>query len=364
MISYADMANKGYFEDENHFKSFSKTLAIRLNRYETLPPKELLHKQRAQLQELISLEKQFRDELKKTKEAPKILEAFYVYIMEDKGKLMSARPFFRERSTEFVDKISPVLKNKTLHKLLDHDINYFFIKFSVDSGFLKKRFPGLKLYTKIKQLRQEITEQNIPLAISQAKLFWKKTPKSHLSYMDLVQIHVDGLCSAVDKFVPPKKKMSEEESLAAYKMFRGMAIGRMVGDRIREYSSTLVRFYSNDKRKIYNANKIARFHREGEYTDFDAISQKVNENLQETGATFRTTPTEIANLMSGASHLSGETKIGEDSDETVLTQYDDTLRDEEPMFIETDALKTMRKAIWDYCSIREQKILIMLGMAR
>ncbi len=364
MISYADMANKGYFEDENHFKSFSKSLAVRLNRYETLAPRELLHKQRAQLQELIALEKEFREELKKVKETPKILEAFYVHIMEDRGKLMSARPFFRERSTEFVDKISPLLKNKSLSGLLDHDINYFFIKFAIDSGLLKKRFPGHKIFAKIKTLRQEITEQNIPLAISQAKLFWKKTPKSHLSYMDLVQIHVDGLCSAVDKFVPPKRKMSEEESLAAYKMFRGMAIGRMVGDRIREYSSTLVRFYSNDKRKIYNANKIARFYKEGEHTDFDAIAQRVNENLQETGATFRTTPTEIANLMSGASHLSGETKIGEDSDETILTQYDDLVREEESSFVESDAIKTMRKAIWEYCSIREQKILIMLGMAR
>ena len=44
---------------------------------------------------------------------------------------------------------------------------------------------------------------NAPLAIAQATKFFKKTPRSHMTRMDLIQVAMEGLTAGVDKYSGP-----------------------------------------------------------------------------------------------------------------------------------------------------------------
>lgn len=138
-------------------------------------------------------------------------------------------------------------------------------------------------------------EQNLPLAISQAKIFYSNTPRSHLSYMDIVQIHAQGLLLAIDKFVPPNDaRMSEANSLQAYRKFRPVAIGIMARDRVNAYSETPVHFFPKQRLIRYRANKALRT-QTGPEVDWQEVCEQVNSDLRDSGV--RTDPEELQSLV-------------------------------------------------------------------
>ena len=132
----------------------------------------------------------------------------------------------------------------------------------------------------------------MPLAISRARIFWSRTPKAHLTYMDFVQIACEGLLSAVDKFVPPYTPV-----------FRSVAIGRMHGNFIEEYSETQLHFFPVDRRKIYRANKVIGRMGGIHNADFEELARVVNEGVEDG---HRTNAIEIADLMAAASVVSSD----------------------------------------------------------
>ena len=89
-------------------------------------------------------------------------------------------------------------------------------------------------------------ENNLPLAINRAKLFYRKTPKTHLTLMDFINICTHGLISGIDKY------HFKEYS----KVWRSVCIGRMVGYMIEEYSKTSLRMYPIDRKVLYRINSI------------------------------------------------------------------------------------------------------------
>lgn len=284
----------------DHFRNFAANLEVAIAKYGDLADETLRERQARQFKKLVRLETRFRRTLIAHRFGAKAYRDFIHFITEEKRNILAARPYFRERQEVFTKEIGVALRDRKKNSLQRFHFNYNFVVFVLRTC---KWAPGSKiaqLAREIADTRTEIVEMNMPLAISRARIFWSKTPKSHLSYMDLIQITCEGLMSAVDKFVPEGSGSG---------LFRHVAIGRMLGNLIESYSETTIHFYPIDKRKIYRANKLSRKYA-GE-VDFTALADDVNLGVD---PAHRTNSSEIANLMAAASCVSADTVLPKDSD--------------------------------------------------
>jgi DNA-directed RNA polymerase specialized sigma subunit len=206
--------------------------------------------------------------------------------MNERRNILAARPFFRERQGVFSKGISPSIKKRKFKQLYRFDVNYPFIAFALKVLDWAPRSRVRKAAEAVWVARRELVELNMPLAISQARVFRRLTPESHLAYMDLIQISFEGLINAVDKFVLPYTPV-----------FRSVIIGRCKGDLIEEFSNTMLHFYPSDKRKIYRANK-AQKGQVREDVNFAKLAETVNTNGPKLPTP--TTASEIQHLVSGS----------------------------------------------------------------
>jgi DNA-directed RNA polymerase specialized sigma subunit len=346
---------------DNHFKKFCESLEGVLARHEadTDPDEELLFRQRKQLRNLIDLETEFREALIKHRWGRNVYKDFVQYIVATRRNILAARPFFRERHTVFTKYISKALKKQNDQGLYRFRFNWTFINWVMHS---REWYPGSEisqLADKISKQRTEILEQNLPLAISQARMFWNATPKSHLSYMDIVQIQCQGLLLAIDKFVPPNDKhMSEKMSLAKYRTFRAVAIGIMTRDRVNNYSETLVHFFPKDRLKMYQANKILR-RRTGDI-NYDEVAAQVTKNLDD--ATITTTGIEIQSLLAAGSTVSADYSSDEDGESVIYDTHPDDIQGRPDVIYENQqALESVQNAMVGLDLI-EKKLLWMKGI--
>lgn len=349
-----------YSVDDGGFKLFADALEQRLNTHVQVPRKKLLQFQRKQIKNLVNLENRFRKALICDRRGPWVYKKFVHYITQEKNNILAARPYFRERQVLFSDEIAEVLKKKSDKALYRFRFNFNFILFALKQYKWGDNCEVVKIAKEIQKQRMEILEMNIPLAISQARIFWSATPKSHLSYMDLVQIHCMGLLIAIDKFVPPPNGLPAKRELEEYRKFRAVAIGRMMGDRIEQYSETMLHFFPADKRKIYRALKALR-KPTGENPDFNAVTEKVNEGIKNTK--HHTNPEEIGQLLAGASHVSGDMSV-EPEGETTLERYPDKEENDPYAKIEdADAIQKINAVAYELPLV-EKKLLKLKGMLR
>ena len=226
-----------------HFQTFAKTLKRdNAAKYEDVSNEDLLLFQKDQVEKLVALEKEFREALIECRWGEETYKRFVEHICEERRNILDARPFFRERQTMFTAEISGALKNRDHKSLYKHHINWQFVVFVLNSRKWKKTSKVYKLSQEIKAMRTELVEMNLPLAISRARIFWSRTPKSHLTHMDLVQISCEGLMSGIDKFCLP---FSEA--------FRAVCIGRITGNMIASYSldtDTILTLCDQTQKKI------------------------------------------------------------------------------------------------------------------
>lgn len=199
--------------------------------------------QKDALEELFNYEKRFRKTLLSTPEGKDMYRQFMEFILKEKCNILSSRVYFRERQDIFAEKISPAFQKQKPHLLYSFRINYFFAKWVIE------RYNGPKIkslkysYDKIVKIRKTLCENNLPLALNRAKIFWSKVPDSHLEYMDIVQTSSEGLLTAIDKFVPPYKTV-----------FRSVAIGRMTLNMLTDHNATVIKLSPIEKRILYRAN--------------------------------------------------------------------------------------------------------------
>lgn len=204
--------------------------------------KELLNIQKEQLETLVKLERKFKTLLIKHKNGPISYKRFIHFICEERNNILTAKPYFRERQEVFTEFISDALKTKNHKKLYKFHFNYNFIQFILSYGKWGYNSELMKIVREIEKIRTEIAIMNMPLAISRARIFYSKTPRAHLSHMDLVQISAEGLLNAIDKFCLPFSKV-----------FRGVIIGRIVGRFIESYcldQDTLIQTVNGKNKKI------------------------------------------------------------------------------------------------------------------
>jgi len=230
-------------QDNEIFKQFVSNMDAMLRENELNGGKP----QKESLNDLFKAEREFKTLLLSTASGKKVYEDFMKFILVEKGNILSARVYFRERQDTFSDRIYSAFHRENPKSLHKYKINYIFISWAMEryKGLHKKKLTAIA--ENIAKMRNGLCEDNLPLAINRAKLFWLKVPRSYLDYMDLIQTSSEGLINAIDKFVPPYKQV-----------FRGVAIGRMTLNMMTDYSATLVKLPPREKRILYRANKAKR----------------------------------------------------------------------------------------------------------
>lgn len=267
----------------------------------------LIGDQKDQVEKLVSLERKFKNDICKYSQANTAYNLFIKHITQDVGNILSAQSFFREVSKNFNKYISPAIKDRDAQRLMDFDINSKMVNFIVDNweGELPAR--SKKHYKDLMETRRILIENNLPLAINRAKIFYKKTPKSHLSLLDLIDICVYGLIVGVDKYADNYSTV-----------WRSVAIGRMVGFMIEEYSKSFIRMYPSDRKILYRANALK--HRL-KITEISDLVEAVNESFEKDREEGRSAPKlpiseiQIRNLMNSSNYISAETKKNDGSDD-------------------------------------------------
>jgi DNA-directed RNA polymerase specialized sigma subunit len=188
---------------------------------------------------------------------------------------------------------------------------------------------------------------NVPLVINRASIFWSRTPRSNLSFMDLVQIGVEGLIAAVDKYCGQYSEV-----------YRSVIIGRIVGLYIRSYSSTMIHFYPQDKRKLYRANKFRAKHADGTYS-LDELVDNVTTKDGETNES------EIVNLLAAASMVvQRESSWGDDDshrNDGIEGCPDSVSLQPDSLVEHNEAMNAMHSAI-DTLSLLDKKLLLLKGI--
>ena len=338
-----------------HFATFAKVLEETLAREcpDGIKPKHRFDIQKKSVEALVAAEKHFRLHLIRHRYGDLVYRGFMSYIRDERANILAARPFFRERDEVFKRAISPVLARgadpdvKDGHRgLYTFTINGRFVQFVLRryAYLFKGKSPVMRYALEAQALREALVKQNAPLAINRAKLFRSKTPSSpHMANMDAIQVSLEGLISAIDKYVLPFSAS-----------FRAVIIGRITGNLIATYSEPMLHFYPGDRRKIYRANKARRRTQE-----VDKIVESVNDGLPEA---MKTNGDEIQQLLNASSHVSLDQPMSTEDGASSHVDYavdDGQLPDEIAEKRETSS--RLRSALLSLTLI-ERKALALKGM--
>lgn len=308
--------------------------------------------QEQQVEELLDAELKFKEDILRYRQSSKIYVKFLNKICETNRNILSARPYFRETAPTFSKKITPAIKTKDITILKTFNINYQFIKFIRENwlGPFPKR--AQELYERVFTARTKLIENNMPLAINRAKLFYRKTPKSHLTLMDFIGICSMGLAAGIDKWCGKYSPV-----------FRSVCIGRMVGNMIDSYSETMLHFYPSDKRVLYKAHTIRG--RKG-IEKIDNLTTAVNNAFKQDQIDGKTIPkdeinvSELSALMNAASTVSADATVN-DEGYGVYAYTEDTTQDTEASYIKKEATERMLHCAKDL-PILHKKVLRLKGV--
>lgn len=318
------------------WSSFISEMNVMLKENDTVNGKS----QKTMLIELMALEKKFKTLLLSTHSGPLVYEQFMNYILDKKngkGNKLSVRPFLRERQNTFSHKVFPILDRLDSTGLHKFRINYVFAKWALNvyTGMHKKKLKSI--LEEMEVLRTLLCENNLPLAISRAKLFWANTPKAHLEYMDLIQDASRGLIEAIDNFVPPYRTV-----------FRSVAIGRMGLNMSDDYSATLVKLPPKDKRILYRARKA-------KLKDNDISGKDLQSFVQESFS--NTTSADIQLIEAAVNQI---VNIDETAEGAYTTRAD-MIADPSTLIDKVEFNDTKRRLLYlvSKLKILERKILLM-----
>lgn len=285
--------------DEPHFRFFAQSLKAAKERLAQADSGSFLAQQRRQLEGLVRLERDFRRALVKHAWGPGVYRDFVDYICDERRNILDARPYFRERAQRFTDEVSIALRLRRPRGLYRFAVNYRFVAFALRARAWHPNSDIRRLAGEIERARHELVVMNMPLAISRAHIFYRRTQKAHLTYMDLIQIAAEGLMAGIDKFCLPFSAK-----------WRAVAIGRMTGNFIEQYSETSLHFYPRYKRILYRARKIMGQYPPGS-VDMEELAARVNEGVD---PAYRTTAAELSDLLAASSTVSTTPTPAQDDD--------------------------------------------------
>ena len=205
--------------------------------------------QREQIEELWLSEQLFKDEILKYKYSTQVYKKFINKIRYIDRNILYAKVYFRENSETFSAEVTPYLKSEDPEGLKKFKVNYNFLLFAKENWRGPLGAKAEKLFNRAERARRILGENNLPLIINVAKLFFRKVPRSSVSLMDMIAVASMGLTSAIDKYTGDKNGEYSE-------VFRSVAMNRATGNLIKLYSETPLHFYPSDRKILYKANSI------------------------------------------------------------------------------------------------------------
>jgi len=312
--------------------------------------------QKEQVEELILSEHLFKEEILKYKYSSQVYKKFIQKIRVTDHNILYAKVYFRESSDVFSQKITPCLKSDDTEGLKKFNINYNLIQ------FIKKNWRGPlgaraeKLYLRVERARRVLQENNLPLVINAAKLFYRKVPKSSITLLDMINVSAMGLSSAIDKYIGDKNGNYSE-------VFRSVILGRATGNLIKLYSETSLHFYPSDRRILYKANSIRS--RKG-ISDVQELAEAINESFVADAAEGLNVPknkikaAELQELLNAASIVSVEQTINEENFSAYDLTPDNSANAEEAMLHKE--MNANVKNLIDQLPPLHQKVLKLRGV--
>lgn len=269
----------------------------------------LIGDQQKQVELVVQLERKFKYHIQKYQQTVNLYSRFIKKFNSSDGdseNILSAQPYFREKTENF-NKIAKAIREDNPEALMKYNINFQFIDFIVKNwkGNVPER--AKRYYDDFLEARRILIENNLPLAINRAKLFYRKTPKSHLALLDLIDICTYGLISGIDKYDGDYSKV-----------WRSVCIGRMVGYMIEEYSKTFLKMYPSDKKILYRANAL-KYRLKIE--DIYELTKAVNESFAQDQSEGKGCPKlpiselHIRTLLNGSSYVSADPMVNDDDEE-------------------------------------------------
>lgn len=337
--------------DNTHYKQFAMALEEVISKRGN-SDEENVAQQKMQIETLCMYEREFRDSLIRGAGGADVYTEFIKYVRDVRKNILAARPYFRERQEIFKSQIAPALRNRSECELFKFNINYSFISFVMGLGVFGVGTDIFEIFEKVKKIRNELIQTNIPMAISRARVFMRHS-QQHLEYMDLIQIATEGLIAAIDKFVLPYNDS-----------FGGVLYGRVTGDLIEANSETLLHFFPKDKRLIYNANKFVK-----EGKTFEEIAQKINHDVSVKSGKDSdfTNANELQQLHIASYTISGDSSGESDDVEVVdknpISRFEaDSSWRPDVAFEEAEAFEVVKKMI-SQLSVFERKLILLKGVS-
>lgn len=337
------------YNDSSHYKQFAASLEEVISKRAN-SDEENVAQQKLQIETLCKYEVEFREALVQNMQGKDVYTDFIKYVRDERKNILAARPYFRERQEIFKSQIAPALRNRNEEELYKFNINYSFISFVMGLGRFGTETEIFEIAENVKEIRNELIQTNIPMAISRARVFARHS-QQHLEYMDLIQIATEGLIAAVDKFVLPYNDS-----------FGGVLYGRVTGDLIEANSETLIHFYPKDKRLIYNANKFVKAGK-----TFEEIAEKINEesSVKAGKKVDLTDAHELQQLHIASYTISGDSAGGsEDADDkNPINRFEaDSNWRPDVMFEEAETMDVIKKMI-SQLSVFERKFIALKGIS-
>lgn len=295
-------------EIDRHFQNLAKKIKDVIEDNEGS-----IDEQKEHVEQLMKLEILFREDIKKYSKSTEAYSKFIDYIVNDVGNMLTAKSYFREVASDYT-KISEKIKNKDAKGLMEFHPNYSMIQFIIDNwgGSLPKR--AQSIYNKFIDCRRKLIENNLPLAINRAMIFYNKTPKNHLSLLDFIGICTCGLAIGIDKYVGEYTPV-----------WRSVCIGRMVGFMIDEYSKTFIKMYPSDQKILYRTKAIKyKFQIE----NITILTRVVNESFYEDKRQGKPSPNlpipeeTIRGLLNSSSYVSADSSSPEGEFDEGVSVYD------------------------------------------
>jgi hypothetical protein len=322
-------------------------------------PKNTTELQKEQVEKLKSLERQFRRLLIRHKAGADIYRNFIKQIVDINKNVLTARPYFRERSTTFKSSISPALTNRDWLALTRFDINGNFVRWVLGTRDWKNDLGGRGLLCcarKIKKQRDELVVMNLPLAIGNATKFEKGNKMSHLKAEDFQGFSALGLIDGVEKYA------AETYS----KVFRSVLLGRSTGSLIEANSRGLIHLYPQHRKTLYRLRKMLKNTIIESSEDLNELHQKLNQFESSLGDIL--TPIEEMICLLTSSHVVAASNLPKECQDqaqgsakvSVIDSYPDQKLSPEEELKRSEVINQLPTII-EGLSIIHQKILKLCG---
>lgn len=316
--------------------------------------------QKEQVEELWLSERLFQEEILKYKYSTQVYKKFIQKIRHIDRNILYSKIYFRENSETFSRQITPYLKAEDPEGLKKFKVNYNFILFCRDNWRGPLGAKAEKLFKRVERARRILGENNLPLVINVAKLFFRKVPRSTITLMDMIAVASMGLTSAIDKY-------TGDTNGEYSKVFMSVAMNRATGNLIKLYSETHLHFYPSDRKILYKANSIRG--RQG-ITDTTELASAINAAFladSKEGMVVpkgQVTAAQLTELLGAATMVSVELTAKDDEDGTD-NAYDYTPDDKstaEENLITTETNEKISKLITELPHIY-RKVLRLKGIA-